>query len=370
MRSDRSLAGLLAGIYLLLLVYASLYPFEGWRWPAGAQAVEILRLQWPPWRNRFDEWANLLGYVPFGAMLFTFTVRSGGSPGLALLLALLGPAALSYALEVLQHFIPRRFPSMRDWVNNVSGTAAGAALAWLAQLLGLMDLWRRVRERWFLPHSSAAVFLILIWPVGLLFPTPVPLGLGQIGPEIRDFLNWALAGTPYEGDVGVLIGQPARAHEPLTRGRESLVIGLGLLAPCLVAAVVTRRGWRRWVLAPVALSLAMAIMTLSTALNFGPDHAVTWLTPATLHTLLVACALGLVLALAGPRVSAAIGLVAVTAMVVIVNEAPADPYYAASLQGWEQGRFIRFHGLAQWIGLLWPYAAMGWLISRLAGGPR
>ena len=83
MRAHRSLAGLLAGIYLLLLVYASLYPFEGWRWPAGAQASEVLQLQWAPWRNRFDEWSNLLGYAPFGAMLFAMTVRSGGSLGAA-----------------------------------------------------------------------------------------------------------------------------------------------------------------------------------------------------------------------------------------------------------------------------------------------
>jgi hypothetical protein len=27
------------------------------------------------------------------------------------------------------------------------------------------------------------------------------------------------------------------------------------------------------------------------------------------------------------------------------------------LQAWEQGRFIRFNGLAQWLGWIWPYAA-------------
>ena len=41
-----------------------------------------------------------------------------------------------------------------------------------------------------------------------------------------------------------------------------------------------------------------------------------------------------------------------------------DPYFADSLQGWEQGRFIRFHGVARWIGWLWPYAAMAWLLAR------
>jgi len=36
------------------------------------------------------------------------------------------------------------------------------------------------------------------------------------------------------------------------------------------------------------------------------------------------------------------------------------------LQAWEQGRFVRFHGLSQWLGWLWPFAAMTWLLARLA----
>ena len=45
-----------------------------------------------------------------------------------------------------------------------------------------------------------------------------------------------------------------------------------------------------------------------------------------------------------------------------------DLYFAQSLQSWEQGRFIRFNGLALWIGWVWPYAAMAWLLSRLGTG--
>jgi hypothetical protein len=89
------------------------------------------------------------------------------------------------------------------------------------------------------------------------------------------------------------------------------------------------------------------------------------MTPATLPALLVGVAMAGVLAFTGPRLAAALGLVALTALVALVAEAPGDPYYAASLQGWEQGRFIRFHGIAQWVGWLWPYAAMGWLLARL-----
>ncbi|MBW8779725.1 MAG: teicoplanin resistance protein VanZ, partial [Burkholderiales bacterium] len=48
-----------------------------------------------------------------------------------------------------------------------------------------------------------------------------------------------------------------------------------------------------------------------------------------------------------------------------VAQAPSDPYYADSLQQWEQGRFIHFHGLAQWVGWLWPFAAGATLFGRL-----
>jgi hypothetical protein len=66
------------------------------------------------------------------------------------------------------------------------------------------------------------------------------------------------------------------------------------------------------------------------------------------------------------RAAAGLGLVVLTALVTLVAQAPADPYYADSLQSWEQGRFIRFHGVAQWVGWLWPYAAMLYLLRRVS----
>jgi len=112
-----------------------------------------------------------------------------------------------------------------------------------------------------------------------------------------------------------------------------------------------------------ATCLALIVSTLSTALNFGPSHALAWWSTSTAWAL----ALGIVLALAAigarPRLAAALGLAALTALVVLIAPAPSDPYYAASLRGWEQGLFIRFHGLAQWIGWLWPYVAMAWLLA-------
>ena len=107
-------------------------------------------------------------------------------------------------------------------------------------------------------------------------------------------------------------------------------------------------------------------MALSTMLNFGPEHAMTWRTPATTLALALGWLLSLPCALLPRRWAAALGLVALGGLVALVTQVPADPYFAQSLADWEQGRFVRFHGLAQWVGWLWPWAAIVWLAGRLA----
>jgi type IV secretory pathway TrbD component len=145
-----------------------------------------------------------------------------------------------------------------------------------------------------------------------------------------------------------------------------MVTALGLLAPCLVAYVVTPQGWRRLGLALGALALGVAAMTLSTALNFGPQHALTWIGPRTLPALATGLALALACLALPARVVCGVGLMVLVAMATMVSQAPADPYLTQSLKAWEQGRFVRFHGLAQWLGWLWPWLAMAWLLARLA----
>ena len=61
-------------------------------------------------------------------------------------------------------------------------------------------------------------------------------------------------------------------------------------------------------------------------------------------------------------------MVVLAAQVVLLNTAPQNAYYALTLQTWEQGRFIHFHGLAQWVGWVWPFVAFAYLIGRLGGG--
>ena len=73
-----------------------------------------------------------------------------------------------------------------------------------------------------------------------------------------------------------------------------------------------------------------------------------------------------VLSLCPPRLCWVLALAALVLQLSLLNSASADVYFSLTLQTWEQGRFIRFHGLIQWVGWLWPYALLVYLVRRLS----
>ena len=363
MPRHRSSAVPLAWLYAGLIVYASLYPFSGWRVP-GHAPLAFLATSWWHWWSAFDLVSNLLGYMPLGALVFGALVRSGSSTTKAALLAVLAGGALSLVMETTQNFLPQRIASNVDLGLNALGAALGAAVGWLIHRSGGIDRWQSTRDRWFIPRSAGGLALLLLWPIGLLFPTSVPFGLGQVLPRIRDALVVLLQGTA--GESWVAGWADTGRTQPLGPAGELALVVFGLLAPCLVAFTIATAGWRRVVLVLGALTLGCLTTTLSIALSFGPDHALAWVTPQALHALAIGTAAGAMLSLVPRRVCAGFGLMALTAVVMLVARAPADPYYAESLHAWEQGRFIRFHGAAQWVGWAWPYAAITYLLARVA----
>jgi VanZ family protein len=352
-------------VYAALLLYASLYPFAGWRWPPGNSLSALLALPWPPWRDPFDIWSNMLGYLPLGALLYVAQVRAGRAGWRAALLALAAASALSYGTEVVQQFLPRRVPSRVDWALNSAGAAAGIALAGLLHALGLLQRWQALRERWFQRDSAGALSLLALWPLALLFPTPLPLGVGHVAHPLRDAAITLFDGVPWAEHLLAALQDAQAVGRPLPPLSDGLVQLLGLLAPCLLALSAARPGWRRALLVVGVLLTGVAATTLSTLLGFGPANALAWVTPQSVPALALGSLLALGCTWLQPRAAAGLGLAVLGALVVLVSQAPVDPYFADSLQRWEQGRFVRFHGLALWIGWLWPYVAMVWLLSRL-----
>jgi len=360
-----SAALVLTLLFAGLIVYASLYPFTDWTWPAGQPPAALLALSWPRWHVSFDDWSNFVGYMPLGALVFASGLRAHRGTLLAGVLATLLPAALSWTMEVLQHFLPGRVSSLMDWVLNSLGAATGAALAIAAHAAGGGVRWGALRERWFAPGSGSLVALLVVWPLGFLFPTTVPFGQGVSWERLQEAAFDALSDHPLAPWFEWIWASLGDSPAAMSRAAEGLVATLGLFGPVMVAFSITRRGWRRVAMVAVACGAGLAANTLSAALNFGPVHAFAWLTPSVPIGLVCGAALALACLPSGPHAAAALGLVALSVQVVLVAQAPSDPYYAESLQAWEQGRFIRFHGLAQWVGWLWPFAALVALFARL-----
>jgi hypothetical protein len=105
---------------------------------------------------------------------------------------------------------------------------------------------------------------------------------------------------------------------------------------------------------------------LSAALTYGPAHAWGWVSKEVLFGLLLGVVGAAVLSFRSARVCWVLALAALVWQLSLLNNASADAYFALTLQTWEQGQFIRFHGLIQWLGWLWPFALLLYLVQRLS----
>ncbi len=350
----------LALVYLALIVYASLYPFAEWR-DQGIPPWSYLTAPWPQYWSGVDVLFNVLGYAPLGFLLVVAAVRSGADR-LAVARAILLCTALSGALEGLQSYLPMRVASNADLVFNVLGAAAGALSASALAQMGALQRWSSFRRRWFNPQAHGALVLLALWPLALLFPLPVPFGLGQVLERVEPTLLGWLANVPGLS----ALGEHHTALHPMHPGTELLCITLGALLPNLLAFGVIPVIWRRVLFLPFALLLGCAMTSLSAALSYGPAHAWVWIDPGVISAFALALLLGLLAAFLSPRASAAWLLLVLVLHLSLLNQAPLGVYFAQTLQTWEQGRFIRFHGLAQWLGWLWPYAALLYVLRRIS----
>jgi VanZ family protein len=357
----------LSQAYVALIVYASLYPFTGWR-DQGIEPWAFIWSPWPKYWTAFDFAANTCGYMPLGFLLALSFLRRGkarfapASNFLAVAVATASSAVLSFAMESLQSYLPSRVPSNVDFVLNTLGALGGALVAAALDMTGAVDRWERLRGRWFVDEARGALVLLTLWPFALLFPAAVPFGLGQVLERLEAALGEWLADTPF------LEWLPVRDVElqPLVPAAELLCVTLGALIPCLLAYSVMRSVAQRALFGIGIIFLGIATTALSAAMSWGPAHAWAWLSLPVQVGVSAALLLGLVFLPLSRRACAALVLLALVLHLSVLNQSPASAYFAHTLQAWEQGRFIRFHGLAQWLGWAWPYGALAYVLVRVS----
>ena len=351
----------LALVYSVLIVFASLFPFDGWRAQGIDPRVFLFAKIPPPYWTWFDVNTNIVGYAPLGFFLALALMRSG-KPRLAVPLAFLAGTLLSLCMEFLQIYLPRRVPSNLDLVLNSGGTLIGALLAALLEKLGAVSRWSAFRSQWLGEGGAGVLVLLALWPFALLFPAAVPFGLGQVLERLDETLQDWLLNTPFEdwlplGDF---------AMTPLSMVTEMFCVTLGLWVPCLLAYCAVRHMGRRVLAGGLLVAAGVGVTALSAALSWGPAHAWEWVDLPVRLGIWGGLGLAVIALPASRRICAVLLLLVLVLHLSILNQAPTNVYFAQTLQAWEQGRFIRFYGLGQWLGWLWPYVTLAYVVVRVS----
>lgn len=338
------LARLLFLAYVLLVVYATLYPFSGWR-DSGVSAFAYLFAAKPRYVTGFDMAVNVLGYILYGWLIvLALHPRLRGFAAFAI--AVTSGTGLSILLEAGQTFLPSRFASNVDVLCNASGVAAGALIGARSAgwLLGKSPLQRwRVRNVMPGARADAGLVLIALWLGTQLNPASLLFGAG----DLRDLFQQPV-GAAYEADVFVAI--------------EALTAACNLIAVGLMASAILAPGGPVLRTLAVLVGLGLLVKTGAFAILMQAENVLLWLTPGALLGLAIGVPLLFGAALL-PRILR-LGLAAVLLMgaTVLVNMAPANPYFASILSVWGQGNFLNFNGLTRLLSSLWPFAAMSYLV--------
>ncbi len=332
----------LALAYALLIAYASLHPFAGWK-ASGLPVFDFLVAPWPKYFVLADLVFNVLGYLPLGFLLVA-ALPGKWAARRSILVATLAAGLLSLFLETAQNFLPSRVASNVDLGGNTAGALLGAlpGVRWGRSLFGLDGRARRWRTRYVIGGNTGDAGLVLVglWLLSQLTATDLLFASG----DVRNLLGIA-APLPFSAERFMAFDMALTTLS---------VLAIGLFARCMMRHTTV------WPLVLVLL-LGVGAKTLATATFFVPGAPLAWLTPGTGRGLLLGGAL-LAGALMLPRVlQHAIAGMTLLASTALVNLMPENPYVVYEQRLTNFSNFLNFHGLTQLTDSLWPFFALAYL---------
>ena len=347
-------------VYVLLIVYASWYPFSGWR-SSGLSPFAFIDVPFPHYWTGFDVITNVVGYLPLG-VLFVFALYPVLRGLAAILLTMVAALLLSGAMEAVQTYLPSRVSSNLDLLTNTVGATLGALFApALTRFFMEESRLLQLRQRWFTHEASRGLLVLSLWPLAQLYPQAYLFGHGQFLPLLSEWLGTALS-IPL--DLGAVLRGRADLSVEQYWLSEAIISACGVSGALLTLSCVLRRRAPRIMLLGLLIAAALAMKSLMSALLYGPDNAFAWLTPGAEGGLLLGLVMltGLMFA---PRVAQRrVAVLMLSICLFAVNATPANPYFIATMQGWTQGKFLNFNGAAQFLSLLWPFLALWFLLHR------
>lgn len=344
-------------IFTLLIIYASLYPFTGWR-NIGVHPFSYLTDKLPYYRTYFDIWTNIVGYMPLG-MLMIFALYPNLKSYKAFLVACLFGILLSGSMEAIQTYIPTRVPSILDLLTNSCGTILGACLGlWTRTYFLKKGFFIQLRDKWFVPTASRGLVVIGLWPLALIYPQNHVFGLGHFFALFSDWFSSAFD-TPI--DLTTLWINTFQLRPEAYWLADIIITVCGFTSALLTLFVLLKRQAPKLRITLCFVIIMAAIKTLSCALFFEPENAFIWITPGTIAGLILSVPILVGLSFAPQAIKKRMAIVALILGLLVVNFIPDNPYFIETLQTWSQGNFLNFNGAAQFLAILLPFLALWYL---------
>lgn len=330
-------------VYMLLIIYASLYPFN-FNFGVGSGALDWVDAPIPRYITSFDIFTNILGYLPLG-FLTVFAIYPRLKAYKALVFALLLGGILSGSLESLQTWLTTRIPSNIDWWANMGGATLGALLAipldpkWLS---GSGFQHRRIE--WFGLRTSG-IILLLAFPFAQIYPQSAWLAMGDWG--------------------GLVINQSIWKGTFNFAGLEIATTMLAWLAAgCALSLTMRSRAPKVRILLTL-LIFTIALKALFSGMQFGINKSFLWLTPAALWGMIFSSLILMVCLQLRVQWLYLVAVLSLIGMILLLNTFPKNPYYTATIQEWRHGRLIHFNHLMAWLAWIWPIGAALSMIKGL-----
>jgi VanZ family protein len=333
-----------AAVWILLLAYASLYPFVPLRLPPPDSIAGVfggLR-----YLQSFDVIVNIVAYAPLGMLVCRHFLQQGSTHRAAIVKAIAFGAAFSVTMETAQLFIPGRISSVYDAIANTLGAALGA--------LAFAEPWYSIatkplgekREALVIPGTwgDAGLVLVAIWIIAQLNPALPFFGAGNIVASGHDM-----------DDLTVLLSAAVAMS----------IWGFGLFVSVLLAR---DQGGLRVTL--VLLSVALWLKFTAASFMLQPHFSEEWVSGGRVAGLLIGVLLfvptrrfsrlartylALVLVLAGALFSKIVGAYSSLDELLRVFR-------------WPYGQLANFATLTRFLHELWPFVTVAYLIALFLHG--
>lgn len=347
-RSSR-LVAYLSLAYLLLVVYASLYPFADWRVP-NDEAARFLFTGWPSYIVASDVVLNVLAYVPLG-LLLTLLWMGRVPRRAAVALGVTAGMLLSLSIEFAQAYLPTRISSNLDVLTNSIGALWGAVAAhvWGGRWLLSGEL-HRLREYHFRAGAriDLAFVLLALWLLTQLNAEMWLFGNG----DLRHLLPSNL-GVRYSANAYLLL--------------EAGVASLNFAGVAFLIGAITRSFAAAAVSVTALILTALMLKTIASMALFIPGNPGLWLTPGSVLGLVAGMMLWLPLARRSPVSSMRAAAICFAAGFLLVNLAPENPYLVAALQIMQRGHFLRFNAMTGLLSSWWSFLVFAYLVLMIRG---